>query len=163
MPQLHVADFPPQLVWLAISFVILYLLMAKVALPRIAEVLEIRAERIRDDLDKAAALKSDADDALVAYEKVRAEARAQALATTRATVERLATAATARQAELNAALSARTKEAEARIAAAKDQAAGELKIVAAEAARAAVERLIGLPIPAADAQRAAEAVLKERG
>lgn len=163
MPQLHFADFPPQLVWLAISFIVLYLLMARVALPRISEVLETRAERIRDDLDKAAALKSEAEAAMAAYERLRAEARAQALAMTRETSAKLAEAAAARQAELAAALTGRTKEAEARIAKAKGEATAGLRSVAAEAARAAASRLVGMDVPIGDAERTAEQVLRERG
>ena len=163
MPQLHFADFPPQLVWLAISFVVLYLLMARVALPRISEVLETRAERIRDDLDKAAALKSEAEAAMASYEKLRAEARAQALAMMRETSARLAEAAAARQAELAGALNAKTKEAEASIAKAKREATVSLKSVAAETARAAASRLVGLDIPVGEAERIAEQVLRERG
>ena len=163
MPQLHFADFPPQLVWLAISFVVLYLLMARVALPRISEVLETRAERIRDDLDKAAALKAEAEAAMAAYQKLRAEARAQALAMTRETSAKLAEAAAARQAELAAALTAKTKQAESQIAKAKSEATVALKSVAVEAARAAARRLVGLDVPVSDAERLAEAVLRERG
>ena len=58
MPQFDPTSFPPQVVWLAIAFVVLYLLMSKLALPRVAEVLQMRADRIQSDLDKAASLKA---------------------------------------------------------------------------------------------------------
>jgi F-type H+-transporting ATPase subunit b len=151
MPQLNPADFTPQLVWLLITFVILYFMMAKVALPRISNVLETRAERIRDDLDKAQSLKTEAEAAQAAYEKALSE-----------TTNRAAEAASKRQAELNASLAAKTKDAETRIAQAKSQAIANLKPVAAETAREAAKRLVGLEITQPDAERAAEAAMQER-
>ena len=56
MPQLNFHDFPPQLVWLLIVFAALYLVLSKVALPKVGEVLQMRADRIKGDLDRAAAL-----------------------------------------------------------------------------------------------------------
>ncbi|MBI3453865.1 MAG: F0F1 ATP synthase subunit B' [Rhodospirillales bacterium] len=163
MPQLNLLDFPPQLVWLAITFVILYLVMAKVALPRVAEVLETRAERIRDDLDRATELRNEAMAAQATYEKALAEARAQAQNVMRETSAKLTAAAAARQAELAAELTAKTKAAEATIAAAKAKAIADLQSVAAEAARSATQRLIGVEVSPADAARVAAATLKERG
>jgi len=69
MPQLELHDFAPQLIWLVISFVTLYLIMARVALPRIANVLEERRDRIASDLDKAEQLKRKTDEAIAAYEE----------------------------------------------------------------------------------------------
>lgn len=162
MPQLNPADFTPQLIWLLITFVILYLMMAKVALPRISDVLEARAERIRDDLDKAASLKTEAEAAQAAYEKALSEARNRAATTLRDTNARLAEAAAKRQADLAGNLAAQTKAAETRIAQAKNQAIANLKPVAAEAARDAAKRLVGLEIATADAERAADAAMQER-
>jgi F-type H+-transporting ATPase subunit b len=162
MPQLNPADFTPQLVWLLITFVILYFMMAKVALPRISNVLETRAERIRDDLDKAQSLKTEAEAAQAAYEKALSEARNRASTTLRETTARAAEAASKRQAELNASLSAKSKDAEARIAQAKSQAIANLKPVAAETAREAAKRLVGIDIAQAEAERAADAAMQER-
>ena len=68
MPQLVLEDWVPQLIWLAISFVVLYLIMSRVALPRIGTVIEQRRDRIAHDLDQAAHLKQETDQAIAAYE-----------------------------------------------------------------------------------------------
>ena len=52
-PPFDTKTFPSQLVWLAISFVLLYVLMAKVALPRIGAIFEQRSKRISGDLKSA--------------------------------------------------------------------------------------------------------------
>ncbi|HEX9489392.1 MAG TPA: F0F1 ATP synthase subunit B' [Stellaceae bacterium] len=163
MPQLNFHDFPPQLVWLAITFIILYVVMAKVALPRVGGVLQMRADRIKDDLDRAAALKEQTDRTIAAYEKARADARNQAVAVGRQTAAGLAQKAAERQAKVGAELTAKIKAAEANIAAARDRAMGEIRTVAADIAADAAKRLVGLQVPPAEAQAAVAAALKERG
>ena len=53
LPQLNITTFPSQIFWLVVTLVVLFLLLSKVALPRIASVLEERADAIADDLDAA--------------------------------------------------------------------------------------------------------------
>ena len=162
MPQLHVADFAPQLVWLAITFVVLYLLMAKLALPRIGLALDARAARIAEDLDRAARLKDEATGVLAAYEKALADARTQAQAAVKAVTERAKRDAEAREGELAKKLAADTEAAERRIGAARDSAMASLTQMAAEITRAAAEKLIGQPVNDAEASAAVAAAAKER-
>ncbi|MBL8697019.1 MAG: F0F1 ATP synthase subunit B' [Alphaproteobacteria bacterium] len=162
MPQFDLARFPGQIFWLALTFFVLYWIMSKVALPRIGEVLETRARRIGDDLDRAASLKGEADKVRTAYEKTLAEARAKAQDVGRATEAALTKEATDRQAVLGNELTQRIREAEARIAAAKSTAMGNLAGVAAEAARQAVDRVAGLSVSADEAQAAARSALASR-
>jgi F-type H+-transporting ATPase subunit b len=162
MPQLHVQDFPPQLIWLAITFVLLYLLMSKVALPRIGQALDARAFRISQDLDRAAKLKDEATGVLAAYEKALADARTQAQAAVKAVSERAHKEAEAREAELARKLAVDTEAAERRIRAARETAMASLTQMAAEITRAAAEKLIGLPVDQAAAAQAVAAAAKER-
>ena len=143
MPQLDISTFTPQLVWLAIWFVVLYLLMAKLAMPRIARAMEARRRRREDDLARAAQLKAEAEAANAAYQKTLAEARAQAQATIKETSDRLAADAAKQQRALAATLAEQIEAAERRIAATKEQALAEVRGIAVDVGRSVVEKLTG--------------------
>lgn len=155
MPQLHVPDFAPQLFWLAVWFVILYVLMAKVGLPRTAAAIEARRQRREDDLARAARLKSEAEAANAAFQRTMSEARAQAQAVLKETSDRLAVEAAERQRALAAALGEQIEAAERQIAATKEQALAEVRGIAIDVGRSVVEKLTG---SAPDAARVAAAV-----
>jgi F-type H+-transporting ATPase subunit b len=143
MPQLDYHTFAPQLIWLAISFVVLYILMTTLALPKVKAAIEGRRHRLDADLGRAAEAKQEAEAALAAYQKMLAEARAAAQDTLRQTGERLAAEAAERQRQLAATLTAQIEAAEARIAAGKDDALAEIRSVAADVGSAVVEKLTG--------------------
>lgn len=161
LPQLDPSTFAPQLVWLAITFATLYYLMSKVALPRVAEVLEARQERISNDLDKAASLKEESSAVIAAYEKALADARAQAQTVIAETTAEMDTAAKARQGEFLADLTVRLKAAEGRIDTARNAALGNVKLVAAEIAQDIVDKVAGLKANKATADSAVVASTKE--
>ena len=77
-PPFDAANFAPQLVWLALVFGALYLLMSRVALPRVADILEIRRAKIAKDVDDAAAMQKQAEEAGIGYQKSLSDARAKA-------------------------------------------------------------------------------------
>jgi F-type H+-transporting ATPase subunit b len=162
MPQLDFSTFAPQVIWLAIIFVVLYVLMNGWGLPRVRAALEARRQRIEGDVAKAAQMKNEAEAVIAAYERALAEARAQAQATVRDTIERLNAAAAERQRALAQALAAETTAAERRIAAAKQEAMAGLREVAVEAARAAALKIAGTELDPARARAAVDAVLRER-
>lgn len=163
MPQFDPAFFAPQLFWLAVTFLTLYVLMAKVALPKIGAVLDERQRKIDDNLDKAAQLKAEAEAAVAAYEKALAESRAHAQSVIRETSERLARQAEERTRELSARLAEQIKAGEARIAAAKAAALANVREVAVEAAGGIVARLVGTTVDRARLDAAVAAALKEQG
>jgi len=150
-PSGHKGAFPPfnpttfasQLFWLVIAFVVLYVLMAKVALPQIGAIIESRQKSIADDLAGAASLKAESDAAIAAYEKALAEARARAQAIANETRDKQAAAAQATRKRLEGELNAKLAEAEKTIAATKQAAMANVRGIAADATKAIVERLIG--------------------
>ncbi|MCG8559402.1 MAG: ATP F0F1 synthase subunit B [Hyphomicrobiales bacterium] len=143
MPQLDFQDFAPQLIWLAITFTALYLIMARVALPRIATVIEQRRDRIASDLDKAEQLKKQTEDAIAAYEQAIAEARAKAHTIAQEARDKLAAEIDEERAEVEKQIADQTAEAETRIQAAKAAALAHVSDVAADTATEIVKRLIG--------------------
>lgn len=162
MPQFDLSRFPSQIFWLGVTFLVLYWVMSKIALPRIGEVLEARANRIGGDLDRASALKAEADQIKAAYEKALGESRAKAQEVGRSTEASLAREAADRQARLGNELAGRIRDAEGRIAAAKASAMGNLAGVAAEVATLAVQRVAGIGISPAEADQAARTALARR-
>ncbi len=148
----HKAAFPPfdphsfasQLVWLVIAFVLLYALMSKWALPRVGGIIENRQKRIDDDVADAGKLKAQSEEAVAAYEKALADARANAQGIANKTRDEQAAVAEARRKTLEDELNAKLATAETTIAATKAAAMSNVRGIAEDAARAIVERLIGV-------------------
>ncbi|HEC90213.1 MAG TPA: F0F1 ATP synthase subunit B' [Alphaproteobacteria bacterium] len=163
LPQLDPAVFPPQLIWLAITFPILYLLMWRVALPRISQVLEERQHRIESDLEKAEQFRADAETASGAYDASMAEVREKARDKIREMRDATRREAELRISEQTGRLAKEVKAAEARIADARRKAETDIRLVAAELARETVARLGGVTVDEAAAAAAVESFLKEPG
>jgi F-type H+-transporting ATPase subunit b len=161
LPQLDPTKFPSQIIWLVISFAILYLLMARMVLPRIGAVLEERRYKIEDNLQKAEALKTEAADAAEAYEKSLAEARVSAGEVIRGTREESTAKAAKLQAEEHARLAAEIEVAEGRISQAKEKAAAGIREVSLEVAIAAAEKLAGEKLDVGTIGAAVDAAIEE--
>jgi len=161
MPQLEVSTYVSQIFWLIVCFSFLYYLLSKRALPRVADILEARADRIRADLDEAQRLKKDAEDALARYEQVVAEAQSKAQAAIADTQAKLQADAAGEQAKLDAKLAKQIADAEGRIAKARADALSDLDDAALTTAQAAAERIAGVKVTKTDAKAALSAVLKE--
>jgi F-type H+-transporting ATPase subunit b len=148
----HGGGFPPfqkdtfasQLLWFALVFVTLYLLMSRFALPRIGSILEHRRQRIEGDLAEAQRLKDESDAAIAAYQQALADARNRAQALANETRQRAAMEAEASRKELDATLHSRIAEAEKIIADKRAAAMLNVQDIATEAAVAIIERLIGV-------------------
>ena len=153
-PPFQKETFASQIVWLVITFVALYLLISRVAIPRIGGIIEDRAKRIEGDFAAAQRMKGESEAALAAYEKSLAEARNRAQAIGAEVRDKLHAEAEVKRKALEANLNSQLAEAEKQIAATKSAAMSNVRGIAIEAAGAIVERLIG-SVPAAPAVAAA--------
>lgn len=156
LPQLNVPDMAPQLIWLAITFGILYFVLSRVTLPRIGAVIEERQNRIQRDLDEAERLKGETDEALAAYEQALAEAHGRANGIARETREKLANEVNEERAKVEADLAGKLAEAEGRIAAMKSQAMTEVDGIATETAGEVIKKLIGVDVGAEELRAAVQ-------
>jgi len=142
-PPFASETFASQLVWLVLAFGLLYLLMSRVALPRVAGILETRRGRIASDLKAAQQMKADSDRAVEAYEASLAQARAKAQSIAADTREVVSAETDAKRKTIEAELAKKLAAAEEQIAATKATALGNVRNIAAEAASTIVERLTG--------------------
>lgn len=154
LPQLEMHHWAGQIVWLLLIFVVLYLLLSKVFLPRLRAVRDERTGTIAGAVEAARKVQEEAaEQAAVAQAEV-AKARADSRATAAAAKARVTEAANARQAIEEAAVNARISEAETAIARTRDAAMANVSTIAADTANAIVERLTGQSVTAAEAAAA---------
>lgn len=164
----HKAPFPPfqkdtfasQLVSLLIAFVALYLIVSRIALPRVGSLIDARQKAIDGDLAEAQKLKDDSGAALKAYETELAAARSRAQAIGNETREKLSAASEAERKTLEERLSQKLAEAEKTIASTREAAMTNVRGIAADAAAAIVQRLTGVMPDGKSVDSAVEASLK---
>ena len=142
-PPMDAHPFPSQIFWLVIFVALLYLLMSKVALPKMAAVLDKRHKAIEGDLAKASALKHETEAAIQHYEKSLADARANAQGIATETRSKIADEIETERAALEKTLSTKLAEADSRISATKAKAMQDVHEVAAETAAEIVSELTG--------------------
>lgn len=159
-PPFDPTTFAPTLVWLVITFGLLYWLMSRIALPRVAEILETRRSRIEADLANAAAAQKSADEAAAAYEKTLADAKSNAQATAQQMRARITGESDVRRKSLEEGLNAKIAAAETQIAQSKAQAMSNVAAIAQDAASDIVKRLTGRAPDAAAISAAVSAIKK---
>jgi len=159
-PPFESSTFASQLVSLVIAFVALYLIVSRIALPRVGGVIDARQNAIEGDLAEAQRLKDESEAALKAYESELAAARSRAHAISSETREKLNAAAESERKTLEEQLTARLGDAEKTIAATREAAMRNVRGIAADAAAAIVQRLTGVAPEATAVESAVDASLK---
>ena len=159
-PPFDSSNFPSQLVSLAIAFVALYLIVSRIALPRVGGTIDARQNKIEGDLAEAQKLKDESDAALKAYETELATARSRAQAIGNETREKLNAAAEAERKTLEDQLTAKLAAAEKQIAATRETAMSNVRGIAADTAGAIVQRLTGVLPDGKTVDSAVDASLK---
>jgi F-type H+-transporting ATPase subunit b len=144
-PPFDPVNFTPMLVWLALSFGALYLLMAKVALPRVQTILLARAHKISADIADAHKLRAQSEAASAAHDKLIADAKSEALALAQETHAKLLAETESRRDALESELNAKLADSEAHIVETKARAMSNIETIAGEAAAAIVQRITGRP------------------
>ncbi|MCL4105108.1 UNVERIFIED_CONTAM: hypothetical protein GTU68_018815 [Idotea baltica] len=143
MPQLDFSTFPNQIFWLVITLVVIYVVLSRVALPRIGAVLAERQGTITNDIAKAEELKQQAVEAEEAYNKALADARAEAQLMVKAARDEIQEELDGALAKADAEIAARAAESEKAIAEIRAGAMDSVKEVAKDTAKEIVAALGG--------------------
>jgi F-type H+-transporting ATPase subunit b len=159
-PPFERETFPSQLFWLAICFIALYVMTARLVRPRVGGIIEGRNKQVAGDLAEANRFKGESEAAMAAYEKALADARSRAQTIASETRDRLQAEADKNRKTLEDQLAARLADAEKSIAATKSAAMANVRGIATDAAGAIVTKLTGTTAPAATVGAAIDAVLK---
>lgn len=161
MPQFDPTYFVSQLFWLAVTFAALYVLLNRIAIPHLSQVINQRQERITEDLEQAEKLRSEAEQAMAAYEEALAAARKEAGALLGACKADIASMTSERQSAFAADMAKKVSEAEAAIIDAKQAAQNDLLDIATGATEALTEKLLGKRATKTEIKKSVGTALKE--
>jgi len=160
MPQLDFSVFPSQLFWLSICFFTMLFLMSKIIIPRIAEMINLRREKIDDYLQKAAEIKEKAEKSLEKYQEALQKASNEANQSLLKTQQDLKNLMECKQADLSAVLATQIAEGEQKIAQSKQKALKQVEEMSVDLATEVVKKL-GLKVSETQIRKAVEVSVKE--
>lgn len=146
MPQFDPSTFLSQIFWLAVTFSALYLVVAYMAGPRLADVMEQRRRTIADDLEKARLLKAEAEGVIAAYEKALEKAHSEARSVLKKAQDEVAEWSVQRSSEAAQRLNETIKQGEARIAQARADSLQSIKEVALGLSSDIIEKIGGTQV-----------------
>jgi F-type H+-transporting ATPase subunit b len=149
--------FPSQIFWLAITFLFLFVVLWRVAGPRIADTIAARRKQINDDIATAQKARGDAETASAAYQTALAGARARARAMAEENRKRVTGEIDHAKAQADAEAGKALAAAEASISQLRGEAKAHVTKAAQDAAAQIVNRLIGDTVSADDAAAAVRA------
>ncbi len=161
MPQLDFSVFPSQLFWLVVNFFLMLFIMVVFIIPKTAEMINLRKQKIEGDLEKAAEIKRKVEKTLDKYNKALQEATAKANVSLAKTRDELNETINRRQNDLSARLQSEIAESEKKIAVAKKKAMDKLEDSSAELVVNVLEKLGFAGIKISDAKVALKAVKEE--
>ena len=156
MPQLDFSVFPSQLFWLCISFFTMLFVMSKFIIPKIAEMINLRKEKIDGYLDSAADFKARSEQALENYHRALKEATDEANLSLQKTKQEMKNLIERKQAELNEELSRQIKEGAQQIRDSKAKAMKQVDAMTEDLA-AEIIRKLGFNLSKAQISKAAAA------
>jgi len=162
MPQLDLSSFPSQLFWLAITFALLYLIMAKAVLPQITSVLQGRQDRISSDLEKADHMKAEAERMEEEYNSSLENTRSKASAIIAKAVTKAEEFSKKKHSELDAVLAKKAEEADKMIAGAKEQAIKEMTGISADLVVMITDKLTKINVSKNEASERVAKLLKDK-
>lgn len=158
MPQLDPSTFSNQIFWLLVTLVVIYIVLSRIALPRIAAVLAERSGTITNDIAAAEELKQKASEAEAAYQKALADARAEAADIVAKTKADIQADLDAELAKADEQIAAKAAEGEAAIAEIRASALESVNEIAIETTTAIVSAMGGKADEKAIAAAVAERV-----
>lgn len=146
LPQLDTSTYASQIFWLIVAFVLLYVMMSKVALPKVSEVLEIRESEINTNLNRAEKFQSEIEDVRSSYEKALEKAHADAAAVVQKIEEATTAKVNAKQGQFSDMAKDRLAKSEKNIQAAKNEVLSSLEDIAADITKDAVKKIADISI-----------------
>lgn len=155
MPQLDFSTYAAQIFWLAVTFVVLYFMMAKAALPTVREVLQNRQTRISEDLKKAEKLKEEAKEAEADFTSALADARQKAATMLSDVREKAAKEAEVRHARLDETFARQARESEKRVETLRQESQEKIFPVVVDIAQSMVSKLIQANVDAKNIEKVA--------
>ena len=143
MPQLAFETFPSQIIWLFLTFTILYIVMAKIALPKIANALELRRDIIARDLEEAEHFRDESEKAQIEYENSIKEAHNKSNEIIKITKEENSLDFENETKKVEEYNTNKIIEAESEILKAKKNALNQIDSISINISKAIVEKLVG--------------------